>query len=80
MMEGMESEVDGGMMELWRGSFGRGRSRLLVGRSDGQKLLHVLLPVDGMRSQMKRPGGDGKRCERSGGAATCELDASSGMV
>lgn len=40
---------------------------MFVGRSDGQRLLHVLLPVDGMRSQMKRPGGDGKRCERFGG-------------
>jgi hypothetical protein len=38
-----------------------------VGRSDGQRLLHVLLPVDGMGSQMKRPGGDAKRCERFGG-------------
>lgn len=40
---------------------------MLVGRSDGQRLLHVLLPVDGKRSQMERPGGDGKPCERFGG-------------
>ena len=43
-----------------------GGPRLVVGRSDGQRLLHVLLPVDGMGSQMERQGGDGKRCERFG--------------